>query len=196
MLLGLQQSNQNMIRFRLLFVLFFVVLSSKISFAQTPEPEFIGEVYWEKADGSYLKLGKEIGAYTSGISWKYNSFNALAIELTGKNAKVRVPLGESIKLIIRAVDNNSDPISIISVYRFDANRKRRKTIIAEDNSGTVMKSRTHTKNQLVFSGKKYGASSYMIEIDDVPTGEYGIVIANPNSVDEKRTIVSSFGVDE
>lgn len=196
MLLGLQQSNQDMIRFRLLFVLFFVVLSSKISFAQTPEPEFIGEVYWEKADGSYLKLGKEIGAYTSGISWKYNSFNALAIELTGKNAKVRVPLGESIKLIIRAVDNNSDPISIISVYRFDANRKRRKTIIAEDNSGTVMKSRTHTKNQLVFSGKKYGVSSYMIEIDDVPTGEYGIVIANPNSVDEKRTIVSSFGVDE
>ena len=59
-----------------------------------------------------------------------------------------------------------------------------------------MKSRTHTKNQLVFSGKKYGTSSYMIAIDDVPAGEYGIVIANPNSVDEKRTIVSCFGVDK
>ena len=181
---------------RRFFVLLIVALCSTISYAQTPEPEFIGEVYWEKTDGSYVKLGKEIGAYTSGISWKSNSWNALAIELTGKNAKVRVSSGETIKFIIRAVDNNSDPISIISVYRFDAKKKKRKTVIAEDNSGTLMKSRTHTKNQLVFSGRKYGTSSYMIVIEDVPVGEYGIVIANPNSVDEKRTIVSCFGVDE
>lgn len=178
------------------FVLLIVAFCSTISYAQTPEPEFIGEVYWEKTDGSYVKLGKEIGAYTSGVSWKYNSWNALSIELTGKNAKVRVPSGETIKFIIRAVDNNSDPISIITVYRFDAKKKKRKTVIAEDNSGTLMKSRTHTKNQLVFSGKKYGTSSYMIVIDDALVGEYGIVIANPNSVDEKRTIVSCFGVDE
>ena len=177
-------------------MLLIVVFSSTMLYAQTPEPEFIGEVYWEKEDGSYVKLGKEIGAYTSGISWKSNSWNALAIELTGKNAKTRVPVGESIKLIIRAVDSNSDPISIISIYRFDARKKKRKTVIAEDNSGTLMKSRTHTKNQLVFSGKKYGTSSYMILIDDVPAGEYGIVISNPNSVDEKRTIVSCFGVDK
>lgn len=118
------------------------------------------------------------------------------IELTGKNAKVRVSSGETIKLIIRAVDNNSDPISIVSFYRFDVKRKKRATIIAEDNSGTLMKSRTHTENQLVFSGKKYGTSSYMIVVEDVPVGEYGIVVANPNSVDEKRTIVSCFGVDK
>lgn len=196
MLLSLQQYYQNMKIFRHFFSLLFVVFSSTISFAQTPEPEFIGEVYWEKTDGSYVKLGKEIGAYTSGISWKYNSNNALFIELTGKNAKVRVSSGETIKLIIRAVDNNSDPISIVSFYRFDVKRKKRATIIAEDNSGTLMKSRTHTENQLVFSGKKYGTSSYMIVVEDVPVGEYGIVVANPNSVDEKRTIVSCFGVDK
>lgn len=194
MLLSLQQYYQNMKIFRHFFSLLFVVFSSTISFAQTPEPEFIGEVYWEKPDGSYVKLGKEIGAYTSGISW--TSSNALFLELTGKNAKVRVSSGETIKLIIRAVDNNSDPISIVSFYRFDVKRKKRATIIAEDNSGTFRRSRTHTENQLVFSGKKYGTSSYMIVVEDVPVGEYGIVVANPNSVDEKRTIVSCFGVDK
>lgn len=177
-------------------MLLIVVFCSTILYAQTPEPEFVGEVYWEKADGGYVQLEKGIGAYTSGISFKYNSWNALALELMGNSARVRVPSAGTIKFIIRAVDNNSDPISIISVYRFNVKKEKRKTVIAEDNSGTLMRSRTHTKNQLVFSGEKYGLSSYLIVIDDIPAGEYGIVVANPNSLDEKRTIVSCFGVDK
>lgn len=179
-----------------LLAMVLIAISSTVSYAQTPEPEFIGETYWEKTDGSYVLLGKELGAYTSGMSWKSNSWNALSLELTGKNAKVRIPAGESARFIIRSVDNNSDPISMIRIYKFDTNRKKRKTVLSEDNSGTLMKSRTHTKNQLVFSGKKYGSSSYLIALDDLKPGEYGIVITNPNNVDEKRTVVATFGVEK
>lgn len=179
-----------------LLVIALIALYQTLTYGQTPEPEFIGEAYWEKADGSYVQLGKELGAYTSGMSWKSNSWNAFSLELTGKNAKVRIPSGESVKFIIRAVDNNSDPISMIRIYRFNTSRKKRKTVLSEDNSGTLMKSRTHTKNQLVFSGKKYGSSSYLITLDDLTPGEYGIVITNPNNVDEKRTVVACFGVDK
>jgi ribosomal protein L10 len=59
-----------------------------------------------------------------------------------------------------------------------------------------MKSKTNTKNQLIFRGAKYGESSYKLQFDNLQEGEYGIVVANPDNVDEKKAIVSCFGVDK
>lgn len=68
-------------------------------------------------------------------------------------------------------------------------------MISKDNSGTLMKSKTNSKELVRFSGKKYGSSSYLIELKDLAVGEYGIVVSNPNSRDEKRTVVSCFAID-
>lgn len=177
-----------------LLILATALLLPTFSYAQIPEPDFVGEVYLQKGD-TYVKLEKEIGAYTKGISWKSNSWNALSLEVEGKSAQIRINHDEQKDFVVRAVDNNTDPISIITVYKFDVKRKKRKTILSLDNSGTLMKSRTITKNQVKFDGKKYGSSSYLISFNKMPIGEYGITVANPNNVDEKRTIVSCFGVD-
>ena len=67
--------------------------------------------------------------------------------------------------------------------------------MSEDNSGTLMKSRTNSKDMVRFNGKKYGESSYLIELKNLKPGEYGIIVSNPNNRDEKRTVVSCFGVD-
>lgn len=177
-----------------LLILAGVLISVLPAMAQVSEPEFIGESYLLRTDGTYVQLDKEIGDFTSGISWSSNSWNALSLEIIGGRAKSRFSSGEPLQLVVRAVDNNSDPLTIISIFKFKE-KKKRSVVISEDNSGTLMKSRTNSKDMIRFSGKKYGMSSYLIALQDLKVGEYGIVVTNPNNRDEKRVVVSCFGID-
>jgi len=164
--------------------------------AQVSEPDFVGEGYLLKADGSIVSLEKEIGDYTAGVSWSSNSWNALSIEITGGKSPVRFPSNSDLQLVVRAVDNNSDPLTIIDIYKLKAKKNKRTVVISEDNSGTLMKSRTNSKDMIRFNGKKYGTSSYIITLKNLEAGEYGIVVSNPNNVDEKRVVVSCFAIED
>ncbi|GHB69803.1 hypothetical protein [Persicitalea jodogahamensis] len=164
--------------------------------AQINEPDFVGESYLLKTDGSFSQLDKAIGNFTSGLSFSSNSFNALSLEIDGGKAQARFSSGEPLQLIVRAVDNDSDPLSIITIYKFKAKKSTRSVLISKDNSGTLMKSRTSSKDIVLFNGgKKYGTSSYLITLKGLATGEYGIIVSNPNSKDEKRVVVSCFAID-
>lgn len=163
--------------------------------SQVSEPDFIGESFMLKADGDFVPLDKEIVDFTSGISWSSNSFKALSIEIAGSQAQTRFSSESPLELVIRGVDNNSDPLTIITIYKLKSKMETRTVVISEDNSGTLMKSRTNSKNMIRFSGKKYGKSSYLITLTDLEVGEYGIIVSNPNNRDEKRVIVSCFGID-
>jgi len=165
------------------------------SMAQVTEPDFVGESFQLKSDGSFIQLDKEIGDFTSGVSWSSNSWNALSLEIAGGLAQTRFSSSEPFQLVVRGVDNNSDPLTIISIYKFKAKTKKRSVVLSEDNSGTLMKSRTNSKNMIRFSGKKYGTSSYLITLKGLKVGEYGIIVSNPNNRDEKKVVVSCFAID-
>lgn len=164
--------------------------------AQVNEPDFVGEVYSLKADGSTIQLDKEIGDFTAGVSLSSNSWNALSLEIDGGRSQTRFSSDATLQLVVRAVDNNSDPLTIISIYKLKGKKNKRTVVIGEDNSGTLMKSRTNSKDMIRFSGKKYGTSSYLITLKDLKIGEYGVVVSNPNNIDEKRVVVSCFAIDE
>ena len=114
------------------------------------------------------------------------------IYVQGKKSSIRLSKGK-IQLIVRAVDNNTDPMSIVRVFKFSVG-KTRKATVAKQNEITGNVSENHFK-YVSFSGKKYGTSSYLLTINNIGEGEYGITINNPNKVDEKMLIVSCFGVD-
>lgn len=171
-----------------------MMLMASAVVGQENEPEYIGEVGVLKTDGTFAKLDREIGDLTSGFSWSANSARAFWLEVAGGKAKSRFPLGSPLQLVVRAVDNNSDPLTIISIYRLKAKKKSRSVLLGEDNSGTIMKSRTNSKDLIRFTGKKYGVSSYLLTLTDLAAGEYGIVVANPNSRDSKRVVVSCFAI--
>jgi hypothetical protein len=173
----------------------FVLMLAFVSFGQDNEPGFIGEAYVLKTDGTHSPLDKEIGDFTSGVSWTHNSWNAMSLEVVGGTAQSRFKSNEPVNLIVRAVDNNSDPLTIISIYKFKAKSKSRSVLLGKDNSGTWLKSRTNSKDLIRFSGRKYATSSYLIALKDLPPGEYGIIVSNPNNRDEKRVVVSCFGID-
>lgn len=100
----------------------------------------------------------------------------------------------NVRLVVRAVDNNSDPLSVVSIFKFNAKKKKRTAILLVDRSETLLASRTYSKNQVRFEGEKYGNSSYLLYLNDLKEGEYGIMVVNPNNQDEKIEVVSCFSV--
>jgi hypothetical protein len=190
------QSINMTIAYRILILIAILTSVLPTMAQQVTEPDFIGEAYLLKTDSSNVPLDKEIGDLTSGISFSANSWNARSLEIAGGKANTRFPSDKPLQLIVRAVDNNSDPLAIISIYKFKAKKKTRSVLLGENNSGTLMKSRTSSKDIIRFSGKKYGTSSYLINLNGLKDGEYGIVVSNPNNRDEKRIVVSCFAIDK
>jgi hypothetical protein len=176
--------------------LFFVCI---FSYAQEiEEPDFIGEV-------AVVKDGKSIGILEkntvkmktkAGASVYLTGIGAVKTRITveGCCAKTIIKNSDDFKFIIRAVDNNTDPISIISIFRFEGKKNERR---AEMSSVTTFGGGSANNLDYVsFSAKKYGTSSYSVVINEKRAGQYGIIVRNPNSLDEKNVIVASFAIEE
>lgn len=165
---------------------------------EIPEPDFIGEVVAVLPDGSTAKLEKETvqmrtranaGVLIVGIG---KAKTKIIIESPA--AAVRLDPEQPIQFIVKAVDNNSDPISIINVFRFDVTKKRRLAEVAS--ASTFGSVKTNKLERLRFDAVKYGESSYLLTLIDKPVGEFGITVSNPNHVDEKQSIVATFAIGE
>ena len=152
--------------------------------AQTLEPEFEGEVVGVFPDGSSKKLEKHnvrmrtgAGVYIAGFAASKSKTKVL---VEGGSASVRFDGSQPVALIVRAKDNKADPM------------KNRSAVISAVGSFSVS---SNTRDYLRFSAEKYGESSYRLTFDERPAGEYGIIVSNPNNVDEKMVIVSAFAID-
>lgn len=192
--------NKNAMRMKRIFSLLIAIIAilcfTPKGQAQITEPKFIGEAVMVLPDSTSKKLDKEFAQFRSGISWSTNAWDALYLKIESGKAALRLPKGSQPIIIVKAADNNSDPMSIINVYKFKAKKNKRETMIARSNEGTTGSSYNVTKNLIPFSGDKYGDSSYIIELPQLEPGEYGIIVTNPNSLDQKRAVVSCFAIDK
>ena len=177
-----------------LFVMLFI-MSTYCSFAQeVQEPDFIGEALLVQ-DQTNVPLDKEYARFKSGVSLAHNSWNALSLYIDGKSANCRTKEG-TVNIIVKAADNNSDPMAVIIIYKLKSKSKKRTVTLSADNSDQLFhSSKTFTKDMMKYSGKKYGSSSYLITTN-LKAGEYAILVKNPNNVDEKSAVVSCIGIDK
>lgn len=173
-----------------------IVCFPETGIAQVSEPNFIGEAVMILPDSTSKKLDKEFAQFRTGISWSTNAWNALYLKIESGRASLRLPNGSQPIIVVKAADNNSDPMSIISIYKFKAKKNKRETMIARSNENSTGSSYNVTKNLIPFSGAKYGESSYIIELPKLEPGEYGIIVTNPNGQDQKRAVVSCFAIDK
>jgi len=175
-------------------------LSSISIFSQekVKEPTFIGEAFIIQPDNSILELEKEqvqfktragVSVYLTGIGKVKTK-----IDIPGCCSSASLNPKNEIKLVIRAVDNETDPLSIIQVFKFKKMKKKRLAEIAS--AGTFSGSSLNNLDYLEFKGEKYGEKSYLLTINEYTRGEeYGIIVNNPNSLDQKQLIVSTFGIE-
>ena len=158
----------------------------------TPEPEFIGEIVTVRPDGTVAKLEKQSVQMRTRANASAVIFG-IGKAIEGPKAGVRLTAGQPASFIVRAVDNATDPMSIINVFRFEAKKDKRMAEMASVSSFGSVKS--NKLERLSFTGRKFGESSYLITLDETPAGEYGITVSNPNNLDEKQVIVSTFAID-
>ena len=172
-------------------------MMSLCAYAQTGEPEFTGEVNYIENGGNYVSLEKQrvVLKTKAGASMFLVGMGKIKtkINVAGEQSRVRIPQRTNIQFVVRASDNSSDPMSIVSVFRFKTSGKARKAELSS--VGTFGGASSNKLDYIDFSAKKYGESSYLITIPVIEEGEYGITVVNPNNQDEKQMIVSCFGVD-
>ena len=185
-------------RIKLLFLISILFCTGSYAQETVTEPDFIGEVLVLNPDNSTTPLEKA----TVKIKTKANASIYLVgmgkvktkINVDGPSAQVRLHQGDDFKLIVRAVDNNTDPMSIINIFQFETGKKVRKAELSS--LSTFGGASSNNLELLPYTAKKYGESSYLITLKEKPVGEYGITVRNPNSLDEKNIIVASFGIDQ
>jgi hypothetical protein len=156
------------------------------------EPEFTGIILLVKDSNTSEKLEKQkastgtkadVGAALFGIA-KGKGMNIV----TGASSPVRVENGEKVKLIVKVKENDRDPMEVINVFRLEQDLTKDKRVVIV---GTVNFNKTSSANIdfIPFDATKYGASSYLVELSNLSSGEYALTL------DGSRDVFNLFGVD-
>jgi hypothetical protein len=162
------------------------------------EPEFAEETLLLVSNSEGVLLKRENGTIKTkaGASLYLTGIGKVKSRLTlsGVRSVNQAKGSSTTRLIIKAKDNNTDPNSFINVFKFEIyNNKERRYQLAE--AGTLSKTETNNLSSVDYKAKKYGESSYLIQIDDLTPGEYGIVLGDPNNQNTKNSMkVTTFTV--
>jgi hypothetical protein len=165
---------------------------------EAEEPDFVGEVLLLKngtalgiLEKNPVKVKTKAGAsvYLTGIGSVKSR-----ITVEGCCAKTTVKSSDDFKFIIKAVDNITDPLAVISIFKFEEKKNERRAEVSS--ASTFGGGSSNNMNYLTFSAKKYGTSSYIVTVNEKNAGQYGITVKNPNALDEKNLIVSSFAIED
>lgn len=182
-------------------VLFFVILGIYITYSK--EPEFVNSYCILTSESSLEVLPKEIGTINSyqnnspklysvvnKVSPKQSaamnsipSTNEMDIVLEGPHSSYVIPKDmKTISLVIKAKDNESDPMELYRIVRFNSSNKDRR-IHWMGFSPTLPGSEKAQKSGYVnFIAHQYGSQSYTLtfpEYEMIP-GEYGIFLSAVN----------------
>lgn len=158
-----------------------------------PEPEFVNTVTFVK-DKTPIQLEKQkvqlktnanASAYIVGIG------KAKTIALVkGEKSNIRVPKADTIKFIVRVIDNSIDPSQVINFAKFVSNPDKKIRYIELSSSGTYSGIQSSDVTFVQFTASKYGQNSYLIEVANLDPGEYTITL------EASRELAQMFGVDD
>ncbi len=185
-------------KFNLLPLTIFCLFSINMIAQEIQEPEFVGETILVRSDNTTTQLEKNLtqnrtvastGLILTGIGKVRTQ-----IQIDGCCSSTLVNKNSEVKLIVRNVDNQTDPLSIIKIFKFEQKKKYRRAELSSISS--LGSSKSNNLDYIPFTGKKFATSSYVLKINNLEPGEYGITILNPNALDQKQTVVSTFTVSE
>ena len=94
----------------------------------------------------------------------------------GKHSTYSVRHGQDVKLLIKGENNDTDPMDIYRIVRFNTSKKERRIQWIEFESSLIGSDETKKAGYVPFEGHKYGQQSYLLTIhaSELEKGEYGI----------------------
>lgn len=176
------------------------ILTSCLIFAQetVKEPEFVGDGFFVNANGSTVKLEKEkVKIKTkTGVSIYLTGYGKVKtkLDVDGCCSEATVKPEGEIKIIVRALNNEIDPLESIQVFKLTQKKSKRTAEIAS--YGSFTGESENDLDNLDFTGEKYGESSYLLTIANYEKNtEYGILVKASNLPLQATTVISTFAVE-
>lgn len=162
------------------------------------EPEFAEETMLLTSDTEGVILKRENGSIKTkaGASVYLTGIGKIKSRLTlpGIKSVNTIKVSSNARLLIKGKDNATDPNSYISVFKFEITKNERRFQLAE--AGTFTGTEAKNTASVDFQAKKYGESSYLINLSDLEPGEYGILIGDPNNMTNKNSMkITTFTVE-
>jgi len=186
---------------RIFFTLMMSLLISISVDAQVTvsEPDFAEQTLLLTSDSTGALLDRENGTIKTkaGASLYLTGIGKVKSRLTLKGvASSSTAKGDkATRLIVKAKDNTTDPNSFINIFKFEIKGKERRYQLAE--TGTLSKTETNNLSSVEYNAKKYGKNSYLIIMNNLTPGEYGIVFGDPNNANTKNEMkVTTFTVKQ
>ena len=176
-------------------LLFLVILGIYIIYPK--EPEFVNSYCILTSESSLEILPKEIGtiniyqnnspklsSVVDKVSPKQSvamdsipSTNRMDIVLEGPHSSYVIPKDmKTISLVIKAKDNESDPMELYRIVRFNSSKKDRRIQWMEFSPTLLGSEKAQKSGYVNFVAHKYGSQSYILTFpeNEMIPGEYGI----------------------
>ena len=170
--------------------------------SSTNEPEFINSYCIMTSDDAFVVLPKENGTIKShqkivsnatggvgNVSSSVTTAGALAgtkgmdIVLEGRHSSYVVPKDmKTISLVIKAKDNDIDPMELYRIVRFNGSKKDRCIQWMEFSPALLGSEKAQKSGYVNFIAHKYGEQSYILTFpeNEMIPGEYGIFLSAVN----------------
>ena len=175
-----------------LTLVYFITISNSIKAQNINiiEPEFIGKIIFVNdsvGNGQFLEF------QTSSTQSKVNAalfipfvnFFAGKVKIlsvfNGCCSPMIINKSKNLMFIVKVKDNSIDPETIIKIFKLKSNTKKNNRTI-EISSASTTEAKTGNINYINFKSKKYGETSYLIEVDSLENGEYAIINSSNKDV--------------
>ncbi|HRG53576.1 MAG TPA: hypothetical protein PLL00_12135 [Bacteroidia bacterium] len=156
------------------------------------EPEFTGMIILVSGGDTFEKLEKQKASAASKADIGAALFGVVKGEgmniVNGALSPVRVKASKTIKFIAKVKENDKDPVEVINIFKLEQDKIKDKRVLIV-NKVNLNQSSSEIKF-IKFEASKYGTSSYLIEISNLPGGEYAMTL------EDSRGVFNMFGVDE
>ena len=185
---------------RILLIVFTMAFASLLCKGQQFEPKWVGQVVLlntengdtialpaEKANVQ-IKTSQSAGRILVGIG---NVRRKVIIQ--GSKSTTQTHPERPVTLIVKCKDNLTDPSSFIQVIKFEETRKERRTELAKEN---WLGSTSEGNMKIIpFEADTYGTSSYILKLAP-QSGEFGVIVHNPDVMDEKVPVFYCLGAHD
>jgi len=155
------------VKILLLFWLSITALSSQGQFLN--EPKYIGNVYYIDGKKPPVGLERQLTRYTRKVLLFKEATSTVAIDSA-----------ETIKMIVKVMDNQIDPINVVRVYRIHSSEKKnyRYMPLRNDNPMKIKFINYDKLERIYMKTDPFGKSSYLLYLQNLRPGEYVITVDN------------------
>lgn len=144
--------------------------------AKSNEPEFANTIVALTKDHGVISLERQKAQVKTGGNASLLLVGVGTAKMVGfvkgDSSDVKLAKSDTLTFIARLKDNSANPNDVITFAKFQVNSKKHIRYIEIAKSGVLSQAEQGKVDYIKFEGQRYGNSSYLVKVFNLPEGEY------------------------